>query len=250
MERSGLKGDSRQAQGWPVERALGPALEALRGLQKPARGVSLYSTHVNRPAGRRLAALGHVPRMTPNHLTLLGGLCSLAAICLLVLRPPSIALGITVAFVLALGFALDSADGQLARLHQVRSAAGEWLDHTLDCATKLGLHGAVLVAWYNAGIRGPLLLLALAFQFVAVLLFFGGTLTAKLREQSRQVRPGARASSSLSWLLLLPVEHGLFCWSFVLWGWPELFQVSYFVLFVAHIAILVALSVTWFRELS
>ena len=48
---------------------------------------------------------------------------------------------------LATGYALDSADGQLARLKGGGRPAGEWLDHTVDMAKTVMLHGAVLIAW-------------------------------------------------------------------------------------------------------
>ncbi len=226
------------------------SLAALGGAQKTHRGVSLYSTHINRPLGRRFAAAADVVGMSPNQVTLLSGLSSFTAIAVLALLPQTVLIGILVSGALVLAFALDSADGQLARLHQAGSPAGEWLDHLLDCAAKLALHSAVLVAWYRSGIRGAELLLPLAFQLVAVLLFFGGTLMAKLREQSGRVRPSAQGGSRLSWLFLLPVDQGVLSCSFLLWGYPAAFQAVYTLLFAASAVVLVAFFVAWLRELS
>lgn len=226
------------------------SLARLREVQKPRRGASLYSTRVNRPLGSRLAAAADALGCTPNQVTLLSGLSSFVAVGLLIARPASAVLGLVVSAFLAFGFALDSADGQLSRLRQVSSPAGEWLDHMVDCATKLALHLAVLLAWYAAGVRGAQLLLPLAFQVVAVLLFFGGTLAAKLFEHSAKPRPAYSGARRLTWLLLLPADHGLLCLSFLLWGWPSGFRAFYLALFAGHAVVLAAFSVNWFRELS
>jgi phosphatidylglycerophosphate synthase len=42
--------------------------------------------------------------------------------------------------VLVLGYALDAADGQLARLRGGGSSLGEWLDHMIDSAKVVGPH--------------------------------------------------------------------------------------------------------------
>lgn len=229
------------------------SLAALQTNQKTPRGVSLYSIWVNRPFGRRLAALADVLSWQPNHVTVLSAACSLAATALLVFLRPSLASGVLASALFVLGFALDSADGQLARLRRTGSASGEYLDHMLDFVTKSALHTAVLVATYRIGERGAELLVPLGFLIAALLLFFGGILVAKLHEQSARkgsVRPSRAVSGGVSSVLLLPVDHGTMALSFLLWGSVGAFQAVYLLLFVAHAAVLVAFSVTWFRELS
>lgn len=225
------------------------SLAALRGVQKPARGVSYYSTHVNRPAGRRLAATADALELTPNHVTLLSGLSSLSAVALIVLSPPTVALGVLAAAALVLGYALDSADGQLARLRGTGGALGEWFDHMVDCAVKVVLHAGVLVAWYRFTEREALLLLPLAFLVVAVLLFFGGTLVAKLIGQSPG-QPRDRQPRRASQLLLLPVDSGIIAFTFLFWGWPSIFLALYALLLLAHVVVLPALCVSWARDLT
>lgn len=230
----------------------GASLSALQMAQKTPRGVSLYSTWVNRPFGRRLAALADVLALKPNQVTVLSAVCSVGAITVLVGLRPSLFSGVLASALLVLGFALDSADGQLARLRRAGSASGEYLDHMLDCATKLGLHAAVLVAAYRLDDAGAWLIVPVAFQFVALLLFFGGILVAKLQQQSTRTeveRPARRVGSRASSVLLLPVDQGVISLSFLLWGWPEAFQAVYLLLFLAHAAVLATFSVTWFREL-
>lgn len=95
---------------------VGTALRELRGAQKSAKGVSLYSRFVNRPAGRYLAAVSYALGLTPNQVTLVSAAFSFAAVAAVALAAPSWGLGIAVWAALAVGFAFDSADGQLARL--------------------------------------------------------------------------------------------------------------------------------------
>lgn len=170
---------------------VGTALRELRGAQKSAKGVSLYSRFVNRPAGRYLAAGSYGLGLTPNQVTLVSAAFSFAAAAAVALTEPSWGLGIAVWAALAVGFAFDSADGQLARLRGGGSAAGEWLDHVVDCAKLTAVHSCVLIAFYRfpdsygiggAGTGGDgWLLVPLGFQFAAIVTFFGGLLTEKLK---------------------------------------------------------------------
>lgn len=224
------------------------SIAALASAQKSAKGVSAYTVYVNRPAGRWLAAVGHVLGLTPNQVTLISAAFSFLAIGLLAAAPRSVGVGLAAGAALVLAFALDAADGQLARLRRAGSRAGEWLDHTTDCAVKLSLHAAVLVGWYRAGEADAVLLLPIAFQAAAVLLFFGGILTDKLRSRDPGSPPAPPNSRAL--VLLLPVDNGVVCASFLLWGFVDLFRGVYVVLLVAHVLFLVAFTVKWYRELS
>lgn len=221
------------------------ALTALRGFQKSPKGVSSYSTYVNRPAGRVLAAGAHAAGLSAHRVTLLSGLSSAAGIAVLALAPMGPAAAVAAALLLVLGYALDSADGQLSRLHGTGGPAGEWLDHVLDCAVKLSLHGAVLVAWYGDGVRGPMLLLPLAFQFVTVLTFFAGTLAGLLLGGSATTSQAPVRSG----LWLLPVDYGVLCWGFLLWASTSLFQVWYEGLLAVQVLYLLVFLVHWWRRL-
>ncbi|MCR8573965.1 CDP-alcohol phosphatidyltransferase family protein [Streptomyces sp. Isolate_219] len=235
----------------------GYAIRQLSAAQKSAKGVSLYSRYVNRPAGRVLAAASYGLKLTPNQITMISAVFTFAGVVMIaVLRPsPAAAAGIFAALVL--GFALDSADGQLARLTGTGSAAGEWLDHVVDCAKMLALHMAVLVSFYRYfGFSDPrYLLLPVAFQFAAVVVFFGGILTEQLKRADR-LRSGAGGpapsapASTLRSVALLPVDYGVFCALFLLFGSQDLFLAMYCVLLAAHLLFMVAFLVKWYRELS
>ncbi|WP_228078706.1 CDP-alcohol phosphatidyltransferase family protein [Streptomyces profundus] len=235
-------------------RAMGyrTALERLRAAQKSAKGVSLYSRYVNRPVGRRLAAAAYRLGLTPDHVTLLSALCSGAALAAVALCAPSWPLGVAVWAGLFLGFALDSADGQLARLRGVSSPAGEWLDHVVDCAKITALHGVVLISFYRFfELPGDgWLLLPLGFQLAAVVIFFGGLLTDQLKRRApRPDGPGAPVSR-LRAVALLPVDYGALCLLFLLLGDERAFRFGYAALALVYGLFCAAFSVKWFRELS
>ncbi|MEC4017820.1 CDP-alcohol phosphatidyltransferase family protein [Streptomyces sp. H27-D2] len=235
--------------------AFSTALRELRGAQKTSKGVSLYSRHVNRPVGRVLAAGAYRLGMTPNQVTLVSGAFSFSAIAALMLARPSWQLAVLVYLALAVGFAFDSADGQLARLRKESSPAGEWLDHVVDCAKITAIHAAVLVSFYRFfKLPGDgWLLLPLGFQFAAVLIFFGGLLADKLKPKAvvtdgRPVPPPA--PSRLRAVALLPVDYGVFCAIFLLLGSERVFLGGYLALFAVNMLFLVAFMAKWFRELA
>lgn len=241
--------------------SVGTALRELRGAQKSAKGVSLYSRFVNRPVGRYLAAGSYALGLTPNQVTLISAALSFAGAAVVALASPSWGLGIAVWALLAVGFAFDSADGQLARLRGGGSAAGEWLDHVVDCAKLTALHTCVLIAFYrfpeaygiaagtDGGAADGWLLVPLGFQLAAVVTFFGGLLTEKLKPKPA---PGsaAAAPSTLRAVALLPVDYGVFCLVFLFLGGSGLFRWVYAGAGLMAALFLVAFLAKWFRELS
>jgi phosphatidylglycerophosphate synthase len=229
----------------------GAALDRLRSAQKSAKGVSLYSRYVNRPLGRRLAAAAYRAGLTPNQVTVLSAACSGAGLAAVALVRPSWALGVAVYAALVLGFALDSADGQLARLRGASSPAGEWLDHVVDCAKITALHTVVLVSFYRhfALPDEAWLLLPPLFQLAAVLVFFGGLLTDKLRPPRPAGAPAPRPSG-LRAVALLPLDYGVLCAVFLLLGDEAAFRYGYAALCAAYVLGCAAFLVKWFRELS
>jgi len=232
--------------------SVGAAYEALTRAQKPPRGVSLYSRFVNRRLGRVFAALGARLGMSPNGVTAVSGLLTVAAVALVALAPPSLWLGVTVALLLVLGFAFDAADGQLARLLGGGSAAGEWLDHVLDAGKSVALHAAVLIsAYWHFDVSTAWLLVPIGFQVVAVVVFAAGTLRELLGRVARPAAPPV--PSRPRWgtgILLLPVDAGVLALAFVTLAWPQVFVVVYSLLFVANLLVGAALMVKWMRELN
>ncbi|MEU1215942.1 CDP-alcohol phosphatidyltransferase family protein [Streptomyces sp. NPDC005790] len=234
----------------------GTVLRELRGAQKSSKGVSLYSRYVNRPAGRLLAAGAHRVGLTPNQVTSVSAGFTFASIATVALAEPAWWLGVLVWAGLAVGFAFDSADGQLARLTGRGGPDGEWLDHVVDCAKMILVHSAVLISFYRYdGLPGEgWLLLPLGFLFVAVLTFCAGLLREQLGKAAARTAPAAvapaAAASRVRAVALLPADYGIFCLVFLLLGAPGAFRAGYAVLAAVHALFLVAFLVKWFRELK
>lgn len=233
----------------------GTVLRELRGAQKTAKGVSLYSRYVNRPAGRVFAAGAYRIGLTPNQVTSASAAFTFAAIASVALVRPSVGLAVAVYAGLAIGFALDSADGQLARLTGRGGPDGEWLDHVVDCAKMILVHTAVLISFQRfSGVPGEgWLLLPLGFLFTAVLTFCAGLLREQLGKAATArsgAGPGAAAPvSRLRAVALLPADYGVFCLVFLLLGDRTAFRIGYAVLAGVHALFLVAFLTKWFKEL-
>ncbi|MFB7218012.1 CDP-alcohol phosphatidyltransferase family protein [Streptomyces sp. NPDC056227] len=235
----------------------GTVLRELRGAQKTAKGVSLYSRYVNRPAGRVLAAGAYRIGLTPNQVTLVSAACTFTAVASVALVRPSWGLAFAVYAGLAVGFAFDSADGQLARLTGRGGPDGEWLDHVVDCAKLILVHTAVLISFHRfAQLPGEgWLLLPLGFLFVAVLTFCAGLLREQLGKAAARPAPAGSATapapvSRVRAVALLPADYGVFCLVFLLYGDETAFRIGYAALAVVHALFLVAFLVKWFRELK
>lgn len=242
-----------------VERSVGGpksgyrlALTGLTSAQKPSAGTPAYSRFVNRPLGRRLAAAAFVMRMTPNALSGVSAGFTFAALAVLVLVPPTLVSGLVVGLGLALGYAFDSADGQLARLRGGGSPTGEWLDHMID-ATKIStLHLAVLVAVYRfyGFVNTGWLLVPIAYAAVASVTFFGMILIDQIRRNNSESSVAAASGSNSWWRswLVVPTDYGLLCLAFMFLGWPPTFFGVYLVLLVANTGFLVLALMKWYRE--
>ncbi|HEX2072706.1 MAG TPA: CDP-alcohol phosphatidyltransferase family protein [Geodermatophilus sp.] len=230
-------------------------LRRLGAAQKGAKGAPAYSRFVNRRLGRVIAAVAFHAGLTPNAVTAISACFTATGIAVLALARPGWATGIAVSLCLAVGYAFDAADGQLARLRGGGSPAGEWLDHMVDAVKTSSLHLAVLVSLYRSEAveHGPLLLVPLGFCVVAAVLFFGTMLNEALRERHGAVTRAQRTAerpSVLRSLLVVPTDYGLMCWVFVLTGAPLVFFGAYSLLFVATAGYLALASVKWFSEIG
>ena len=223
----------------------------LRSVGKSNYGIPLYSRVVNRPLGRQFAALAHVAGLTPNQVTAVSAVLTFAAILTVALVPPSLAMGLTVALLLALGYALDSSDGQLARLRGGGTLTGEWLDHMIDCAKNSSIHLAVLISLYRFGdVDAQLLLLPAAFQVVVTVLFFGNILTEQLRGGPLKGRTEHQGRSVVRSVLVAPADYGLLCVSFAAFAAQGVFLGIYAVLLLGNIAYLAGGLVRWRSQLA
>lgn len=237
------------------------------GAGKSNRGAPGYSRWINRPAGRQLAILAFRLGLSPNQVTLLSGFTSLVGIAVLAIAPATVPVGFLVAFLLALAYALDSADGQVARMQGGGSRTGEWLDHVIDCLKIAALHAAVLIAWYRSfDLPDVLLLVPIVASIQLSTYFFAMILTDKLRAAApargspdlapaRPVTALSKAADEgkppvMASLIILPADYGVLCLCFVLLGYHDAFVWAYTAITVAGVALLVAALGKWYRDLS
>ena len=204
-------------------------------------------------AGRVFAAASHSIGLTPNQVSLISAGFTFTGIALLALVPPSLVLGAVVWLLLAVGYAWDSADGQVARLRGGGSLAGEWLDHILDAAKLVSLHIAVAIGWYRFFDLPDVawVLVPLGFAIVSTVTFFGMILNDLLRGK-RGVPQAAESggSSPLRSLVGLPMDYGVWCLAFIFWGVTGWFMTVYTLLALAALVHLSAAVVVWFRKMK
>ncbi|GEL94974.1 CDP-alcohol phosphatidyltransferase family protein [Cellulomonas composti] len=246
--------DRRSSRAGRVREPYQVTVRRLADAQKhAARGAPAYSRFVNRRLGRLLAAWAYGRGLTPNQVTGLSALATFAGIALLATVSPSFGLGAAVTALLVLGYALDSADGQVARLTGTGSPAGEWLDHMVDATKVVTLPIALAVGLYRFDVVSiGWLALPLVHAVVGSVLFFGMILTEQLR-RARGTVPLAPAAGRAAWLrsvLVIPTDYGVLCWSFLLLGVPVAFVAVYGFVVVATGLFTCAAAVKWYRELS
>ncbi len=221
--------------------------------QKPGYGVPPYTRYINRWLGRRLAAAAHMARLTPNAVTWLSMAASAVGIAFLVAFDPSIPVAIAVAAFLCLGYALDSADGQLARLRRAGGPAGEWLDHVADAARQPALHLAVVVFLYQHIDWRWAPLVAMVMLVFTTARFMGQILAEQLRARHSRVdedAPRDHAAAARRAIIQLPSDTGVICLSFALIAWPGLFFGVYGALTLANVALALASFRRRHRELT
>ena len=239
----------------PVARPrVSESIRALSAAQKSNAGAPLYSRVINRPAGRVLAAVAHRVGMTPDQVTLLSACCTYLAVVLIAVWAPSVVAAVLTSLLLMVGYALDSADGQLARLRHGGSRAGEWLDHVADVIKLSTIHAAIAISLFRFsldGLAGPaVLLVPLAFGAVQNIHFFSYILTYQLRYHggtplaSGEGRPGLTKA-----VLSSPTDYGLMCFVLMLRSAPVVCMWVYGLMLVGY-TLYVALALPrWYLEL-
>ena len=234
------------------------AMSRLSAAQKSNKGAAAYSRFVNRPLGRPLAALAYARGLTPTQVTLVSALATFSAIAMIAVVRPSWWSSTLVALLLMLGYALDSADGQLARLTGTGSLAGEWLDHFFDATKAATLHAAVLICWFRFyELPVAWSMVPLVFGAVAGVFFFGLIATDFLRRLHRAQHPvddanapaEAWRNSPLYSLAVLPTDYGFLCLTFVLLWVQPVFVAVYSLLALANVLVLGLAAARWYGSL-
>lgn len=230
------------------------AYRSLGNAQKGhARGAPAYSVYINRRLGRVFAALAHRAGLTPNQVSVLSAVHTFVAIGLIAFAPVSGGVGLLIALLLVLGYAWDSADGQVARLRGGGSPQGEWLDHFIDTVKISALHLAVLVGLHRVMPSDSSweLVIPLVFSVAATTTFTAMLLNDLLKGKHAVASTHERGGGTLvRSLLVLPTDFGLVCLVFVLWGWTPIFLAVYGLLAAVAVAFLVMAAAKWFREMG
>jgi phosphatidylglycerophosphate synthase len=230
----------------------------LAAAQKSGKGAPAYSRFVNRKLGRLFAAAGFHLGLTPNAVTVVSAVFSFTGIAVLATVRPSWWLGVVITLLLVLGYALDAADGQLARLRGGGSVTGEWLDHMVDCLKISTLHMCVLISFFRFwDIDERWLLVPIGYAIVAAVSFFAQILNEQLIRNAAlkaDAAPAATRSpderpSVVVSLLKIPTDYGLLCLIFLVLGASDLFLAAYTLMFVGSAAYLMAASVKWFGQM-
>lgn len=222
---------------------------------KSNAGAPLYSRIINRPAGRVLAAVAHRLGLTPDQVTVLSAICTYAGIVLIALWRPSVVATVVTSLLLMLGYALDSADGQLARLRHGGSQAGEWLDHVADVTKLATIHGAIAISLFRFSMgdlhgNHALLLIPLAFGAVQSIHFFSYILTYQLRYHGGTPLAKDEAKPNLvKSVLSAPTDYGLMCFVLMLRCAPVVFLWIYGLMLVGYAAYVVLALPKWYLEL-
>lgn len=220
-------------------------------------GAPGWSRWVNRPLGRVFAAAAYRIGATPNQVTVVSTAVTLGAVVTIALVRPSWWSAAIVAVVLVLGYALDSADGQLARLRGGGSLAGEWLDHVTDAVKNTGIHLAVLVCWFRFyDVPDGWLLVPVVFTLVASCFFFSVILSEQLRKAQgkgsarRTVATASGGAPVLRSVLVLPADYGILCVSMVLLSATWAFVTVYTALLTCAVVFLLGGWRNWFHEMT
>src|SRR5690625_1101651 len=225
----------------------------LTAAQKPSRGAPLYSLMVNRPLGRVFAATAHRLGLAPNHVTVISAIFTFTGLVMIATIAPGWLAAVLITATLVVGYALDAADGQLARLRGGGSLTGEWLDHVIDAFKVATLHVAVLIMLFQQGADERWLLVPLLFGIANVVEFFGILLTdlltrnARLRMSEADMKPGK--GSRLMSALKLPTDYGALCVCFLLLAAPGAFVWVYTALAVASAGYTALVLYVWYRRL-
>lgn len=229
----------------------------LASAQKTAApGAPAYSVLVNRRVGRLFAAAAFRAGLSPNQVTAISGVVTFAGIILLATVPPGLLAGLGVWLLLAVGYALDSADGQVARLRGGGSRSGEWLDHVVDSVKIVSIHLAVLITMYrHFDLPELALLVPIGFTIVACGMFFAMILNDQLKAvhaatTGHRLAPRVRNTSVVRTLLVIPTDYGILCLAFILLGAPAVFFGVYTFLFLGNAGYFALAVVKWFRDMS
>ena len=195
-----------------LRRAIQRNLERLGRAQSSQRAY-WYTARINRPLARYVAAACASVGISADAVTLISFGLHLAGVVVIATSGVGMAAAVGAYLLLTVAYVLDSADGQVARLTNTASRAGEWLDHTVDIVKLVTFHAAIGYhllgpAGESTAVRWTFFVVAIAITSQASL-FLGQTL---YNHMSKSAPPATRANSDgggLGRLALFPLDWGI-----------------------------------------
>jgi len=223
--------------------------ENLRDLQKGSKGTPAYTRYINRWFGKVFASFLGCFKVSPNAISLTSGLLTIIAfVSFLLFKEITFLTSFLLVILLLFAYALDSADGQLARLLKKQSKKGEWLDHTLDAIKIPFGHGvAIILIVQKTDFEGFLLIFYLFLLSLASARFFSNILKTKLIDyKSKPEKKDNPRIDLLRSILLLSGDYAVFISFFTLTFNPKLFFITYTVWgFLTIFLSIIGLLKTW-----
>jgi phosphatidylglycerophosphate synthase len=186
--------------------------------QKSRDGALPYTLFVNRPTGRFLAIVAYKLNLTPNQITVISFVSTIIGLLYVVIIGYQSLLGVIIStLMLLLGYSLDSADGQLARLNNLKSSAGEYLDHVFDSIKIPFFHISVVMVILRSiqDINFTILFFLLLISVIASGKFFSSEIKEKILTLKGKHSLHYTTSLKKSFLLL-PFDYGVLCFIFIL----------------------------------
>jgi len=188
------------------------AMREFRRLYQAPEGL-FWLKRVNHTIGALIAYLLYPTRVTPNAVSVAGLVAHLIGAVMVAIAAPPVGLPwvIAVASMWQLAFALDCADGPLARARRQTSEFGAWFDQIIDVISHTAVYAALIV----------FVVRALALDSVFVALFASLTVAATLIQtfttwqrqsmiRDRPVTVGRSAVFKLVYLGRHFVDYGAF----------------------------------------
>ena len=177
-----------------------------------------YTVYINRKLGVIIA--NATPEfVTPNGLSFFGFLVFIVGLFLLVQSSTHVD-SILVVIIFLFQYAIDSADGVLARKRKVSSDIGEWLDHSLDGIRIPLLHIAVLIFFFKSD--GYINIVELSAFSLSIIAMSGNYISNILKVKILSVRSGSYVEKMVGMrrigikLMLIPADFGIYYFIFLL----------------------------------
>jgi len=188
-----------------------------------------YTHYINRPLAELI--LGILKIFTPNQITLAGFFIFVLALINIYYSFGTNSVFLSY-FLLALSYLLDSVDGKLARMRNMQSKFGEWLDHSLDGVRLLLINIIFIVSLLPyIAMKGDIIVML---TFLTLLSQTSHFILSALKHQILSQRigelldneKGSFRSELLRWAAS-PIDFGVFIMIVLLSFDPELFLLTY-----------------------